>query len=129
MFGKKINLEEYEFIDLSKTDVNDFSDTELEDLSETTLEVLSATKGKIKKTPMNIGLLGGYLAVHGGEFVSVNGLSAKWKKGNCSKPACKIIKKALSSAKKYYLFKNLLSAALKKENGYELLAPHLAKKK
>ncbi len=127
--GKKINLDEYEFIDLTKTDASTFSDSELADLAETTLDILKATKGKIKKTPMNGGLVAGYLAVNGGELVRVNGLSAKWKKGNCSKEARKVIKKTLSSAKIYYLFKSVLSSVMKKENGYELLNPTLAKKK
>ncbi len=129
MFGKKINFEEYEFIDLSKTEVENFSDSELADMCDATLEILSATKGKVKKTPMNLGLAAGYLGVHGGEFVHVNGLTAKWKKGECSKQACKVLKKVFSTAKFYYLVKNLLSAAVKKENGYEILPPQLAKKK
>lgn len=125
---KKFNKNDYRFIDLSETDYNQFSELELDDMLADTKEVLSATKGKIKSTPMNIGLVAGLLALRGGEFTEVGLFGAKWEKGDTTKEERKLIKKAFSTAKLYYLFKVFIVLLSKGEGEKDLFNPTLAQK-
>lgn len=125
----KFNKENYNFIDLSETDHTQFSQIELDKLVDDTKEVLAMTKGKVKNTPMNIALVGGILAVRGGQFKSINALTgAKWKKGNATKEECKLFKKVFSTARLYYIGKMVI-ALIKKEGERDMLNPTLAQKK
>ena len=127
--AKKFNKDDYKFIDLTQTDFNTFSEIELDKLVEDTIEVLNMTKGKIKKTPMNLGLVAGLLAVRGGEFKKINALTgAKWKKGNASKKEQKLCKKVFFTARLYYMFKVVIVLISKKESGLDSLNPTLAQK-
>ncbi len=126
---KTFDKNNYNFIDLTKTDFNDFSELELDKLIEDTKEVLSMTKGKVTKSPMNIGLAGGLLAVRGGEFKSINALTgAKWTKGNTSKEEQKLLKKVFSTGRLYYLFKVVIVLIAQKDGQQDLLNPTLAQK-
>ena len=74
---KNFDKSNYRFIDLSETDHTQFSQLELDKMIEDTKEVLAMTKGKVKMTPMNLGLAGGLLAVRGGQFVKINALTGQ----------------------------------------------------
>ena len=125
----KFNKENYNFIDLSETDHTQFSQIELDKLVDDTKEILAMTKSKIKNTPMNLALVGGILAVRGGQFKSINALTgAKWKKGNATKEESKLFKKVFSTARLYYVGKMVL-AFIKKEGERDMLNPTLAQKK
>ncbi len=125
----KINPDNYTFIDLTKTDYTQFTAAELDRYAADTTAVLSATGKKLKKTPMNVGLTAGLLAIRGGEFIKVMPIAAKYKKGNANKNELKVIKRAMNTARLYYLFKNILAMVMKKENDPDLLNPHIAVKK
>lgn len=125
---KNFNKNDYRFIDLSETDCNQFSELELDDMLADTKEVLSVTKGKLKLTPMNIGLVSGLLAMRGGEFIKVNIFGAKWKKGNTAKEERKLIEKVFSTARLYYLFKLFIVLISKGDGEQDLLNPTLAQK-
>ncbi len=126
---KKFDKNNYRFIDLSETDHTQFSQLELDKMIEDTKEVLGMTKGSIKKTPMNLGLIGGLLAARGGQFIKINALTgAKWKKGNASKEECKLAKKVFSTARLYYIFKVVIVLISQKEGSQDLLNPTLVQK-
>lgn len=125
---KKFNKNDYRFIDFSKTDYNEFSELELDDMVADTKEVLSMTKGKIKSTPMNIGLVSGLLDMRGGEFIKVNIFGSKWKKGNTTKEERKLIEKVFSTAKLYYLFKVFIVLLSKGEAEQDIFNSTLAQK-
>lgn len=125
----KFNKNDYRFIDLSETDHTQFSQIELDKMIATTKEVLAKTKLSITKTPMNLSLVGGLLAVRDGEFIRINALTgAKWKKGKTTKEERKLIKRVFSTAKLYYTFKVVI-ALIKKDGEQDLLNPVLAQKK
>lgn len=125
----KFDKNNYKFIDLSETDHTQFSQIELDKMIEDTIEVLNSTKGTMKQTPMNLGLVGGLLAVRGGRFIKINALSgAKWEKGSVSKEEEKLCKKVFSTARLYYLFKIFIVLASKNEGSQDLLNPTLVQK-
>ena len=125
----KFNKENYRFIDLSKTDHTQFSQLELDQMIADTTEVLTETKGKVKMSPMNLGLAGGLLAARDGQFVKINALSgAKWKKGKASKAECKLLKKVFFTARLYYIFKVIIVLISKKDAEQDLFNPTLVQK-
>ena len=125
---KQFDKKNYKFIDLSQTDYTTFSGIEQDQLLKDTQEVLQCTKGKMSKTPMNVALVAGYLAMRGGEFKKVNAIGAKWKKGNTTKEEQKLIKKVLSTARFYYLFKVVTVVISKQDNNQDLLNPTVVQK-
>ena len=124
----KFNKENYRFIDLSQTDFTQFSQIELDKMIADTIEVLQMTKGKVKSSPMNLGLAGGLLAVRGGQFEKINAFSAKWKKGDATKEECKLLKKVFSTAQLYYAFKVIIVLVSKEDSSQDLFAPTLVQK-
>ena len=125
----KFDKSNYKFIDLSETDFTQFSQIELDKMIEDTKEVLAMTKGKVKMTPMNLGLAGGLLAVRNGQFIKINALTgAKWKKGDATKDECKLLKKVFSSARLYYIFKVIIVLISQKDGVQDLLNPTLVQK-
>ena len=125
----KFNKENYRFIDLSETDHTQFSQLELDQMIADTTEVLALTKGKVKMTPMNLGLAGGLLAARDGQFIKINALSgAKWEKGNASKDECKLLKKVFSTARLYYTFKIFIVLTSQKDAEQDLFNPTLVQK-
>lgn len=125
----KFNKENYRFIDLAKTDHTQFSQLELDQMIADTKEVLGMTKGKMKMTPMNLGLAGGLLGVRDGQFIKINALTgAKWKKGNATKEECKLLKKVFSTARLYYIFKVVIVLISKKDSELDLYNPTLVQK-
>ncbi len=126
---KNFVKEDYRFIDLSETDHTQFSQLELDKMIEDTKEVLAMTKGKMKKTPMNLALAGGLIGVRGGEFKGINALTgAKWKKGETTKDERKLLKKVFSTARLYYVFKVVIVLISKKEGELDNLNPTLVQK-
>ena len=127
--AKKFDKNNYRFIDLAETDHTQFSQLELDKMIEDTKEVLEMTKKDRKKTPMNLGLAGGLLAVRDGQFIKINALTgAKWKKGKATKDECKLLKKVFSTARLYYIFKVVIVLASKKEAEQDLFNPTLVQK-
>ena len=125
----KFNKENYRFIDLAQTDYTQFSQIELDQMIADTKEVLEMTKGKIKSTPMNLGLAGGLLAARDGQFIKINAITgAKWNKGNATKEECKLLKKVFSTARLYYIFKVVIVLASQKESSQDLFNPTLVQK-
>lgn len=125
----KFDKSNYKFIDLSETDFTQFSQIELDKMIEDTKEVLAMTKGKVKMTPMNLGLAGGLLAVRNGQFIKINALTgAKWKKGDATKDECRLLKKVFSSARLYYIFKVIIVLISQKDGVQDLLNPTLVQK-
>ena len=128
-FMNKFDKNNYRFIDLAETDYTQFSQLELDKMIEDTKEVLAMTKGKIKMTPMNLGLISGLLGVREGAFVKINALTgAKWKKGNATKDECKLVKKVCTTARLYYIFKVVINLVSKKEGEQDLYNPTLVQK-
>ncbi len=126
---RKFDKSNYRFIDLSETDHTQFSQLELDKMIEDTKEVLALTKGKIKMTPMNLGLAGGLLGVRDGEFVKINALTgAKWKKGNATKDECKLLKKVFKTARLYYAFKVIIVLISKENGSLDQINPTLVQK-
>ena len=127
--AKKFDKNNYRFIDLAETDHTQFSQLELDKMIEDTKEVLEMTKKDRKKTPMNLGLAGGLLAVRDGQFIKINALTgAKWKKGKATKDECKLLKKVFSTARLYYIFKVVIILVSKKEAEQDLFNPTLVQK-
>ena len=127
--AKKFDKKNYRFIDLAETDHTQFSQLELDKMIEDTKEALAMTKGKVKMTPMNLGLAGGLLAVRDGQFEKINALTgAKWKKGNATKDECKLLKKVFSTARLYYIFKVVIVLVSKKDAEMDKLNPTLVQK-
>ena len=125
----KFNQSDYSFIDLTETDLSTYPAEQIEASLADTYGILEMTAKKKKKTPMNLALVAGLLEARGGRFIKVCPLYAKWKKGQATKKEIKIIKKAISSAKVFYLFKNIWRNVIKNENvGFEELVPMLAVK-
>ena len=125
----KFNKDNYRFIDLAETDHTQFSQIELDQMIADTKEVLAETKGKMKMTPMNLGLAGGLLAVKGGQFIKINALTgAKWKKGDTTKEERKLLKKVFSTARLYYIFKVVIVLISKKDAVQDLFNPTLVQK-
>lgn len=125
---KKFDKNNYKFIDLSKTDYTAFSAFEQDQLLMDTQEVLKCTKGKMSKTPMNLALVAGYLAMRGGEFKKVNAFGSKWKKGNTTKEERKLVKKVLTTAQFYYIFKIVIILITKQDNNKDILNPTVVQK-
>ncbi|MBQ7912388.1 MAG: hypothetical protein IJ308_01425 [Clostridia bacterium] len=127
----KFNVNDYEFIDFSEDSTFDFdslSAEEFEQMVQDTMEVLKARKGKLLKSPDNLCLVSGVLAARDGEFISIAPIMVRWKKGNTSKAERKIIKKVFTTAKWYYLFRNLLANMTKNGIGTDGIYPYLARK-
>ena len=128
----KINVDDYEFINISDEsgfDPDTYSAEEYEQMVQDTMEVLKARKGKITKSPDNLCLVAGVLAMREGEFISIAPIMVKYKKGNASKSELKVIKKVFSTAKLYYLLRNVLSNIAQKGIGTDGIYPYLARKK
>lgn len=125
----KLNLDNYEFIDLSKTDFSLLTDEELMVYIKDTTDVLNAYKKKATKAKMLFGLAAGLLAVHGGELTKVTLFSKKYKTGDASKQEIKLIKRIIKTFRKYLVFKIFIALIANQQAGMELLAPHVAKKK
>ncbi len=119
----------YNFIDLSETDINQFSQLEIDKMVEETKEVLQMTKGQVKKSIMNLGLAGGLLHAKGGQFVKINAFTgAKWKKGNTTKEEQKMLNKVFTTARFYYLFKVVIVLISKNESQQDTINPTLVQK-
>ncbi len=126
---KKFDKNNYRFIDLSETDHTQFSQIELDKMIEDTIEVLEMTKGKVTMSPMNLGLIGGLLAVRDGQFIRINALTgAKWKKGNATKEECKLAKKVFGTAQLYYAFKVIIVLIAQNGGSQDQLNPTLVQK-
>lgn len=126
---KTFDKNNYRFIDLSETDHTQFSQLELDKMIADTKEVLAMTKGKIKMTPMNLGLAGGLLGVRDGAFVKINALTGtKWNKGNATKDECKLVKSVFFTARLYYVFKVVLALISKNEGEQDQFNPTLLQK-
>ncbi len=130
--AKKFNINDYELIDISEGSAFDFaslSENDIEEMVQDTLEVLQATKGKLRKSPTNLCLASGILGVRGGEFKKIIPIKVSYKKGNTSKSELKVIKKVFSTAKLYYLLRNIISQATDSVVGTDGIYPYLARKK
>lgn len=126
---KTFDKNNYRFIDLSETDHTQFSQLELDKMIADTKEVLAMTKGKVKMTPMNLGLAGGLLGVRDGAFIKINALTgAKWKQGNATKDECKLVKSVFFTARLYYIFKVVLALISKNNGEQDQLNPTLVQK-
>ena len=125
----KLNLDAYKFIDLTKTDFSLLTDEELEVYAKDTVAVLKAYKGKITKANFLFGLTAGLLAIRGGELTKVTLIVKKYKKGSASKEELKLVKKVISTYRKYLAFKIVINLISNQATGLDLIAPHVAKKK
>ena len=127
----KFNINDYEFINISDEagfDPETYTAEEYEEMINDTMDVLNARKGKLTKSPDNLCLVSGVLAMRGGEFISIAPIMVKYKKGQTPKSELKVIKKVFSTAKWYYLLRNILSNIAKKGIGTDGIYPYLARK-
>ena len=128
----KINVTDYEFINISEgteNNVENLSANELEEMITDTLTVLKATGGKLKKTPTNLCLASGILGVRGGEFIKIAPIKVTFKKGSTSKEEMKVINKVFTTGRIYYLINNIVKMAADKDIPTDGIYPHLARKK
>lgn len=125
----KLKSENYEFIDLSKTDFSLLTDEELMVYIKDTTDVLKAYKKKATKAKILFELAAGLLAVHGGELTKVTLFSKKYKAGDASKQEIKLIKRVIKTFRTYLVFKVFIALIDNQQAGMEMLAPHVAKKK
>ena len=126
---KKFDKNDYNFIDLSETDISQFSQIELDKMLADTKELLNITKGGVKNTPMNISPVSGLLAARGGEFKKINAITgAKWKKGNTTKEERKLINKVFNTGRLYYTFKIVINLVKQQAGEWDILKPTLAQK-
>lgn len=125
----KLNLDAYDFIDLTKTDFSLLTDEELEVYAKDTATVIGAYKKSVKKAQFLFGLAAGLLAIRGGELTKVTLFAKKVKKGTASKDELKLVKKVISTFRKYLAFKIVINLIANKATGMELLAPHVARQK
>lgn len=130
----KFDINNYEFINISEgaeneTSLEKLSANEIEEMVEATMEVLAATKGKMKRVPTNLCLAAGVLGVRGGEFVKIAPIKVTFKKGETSKDELKVINKVFTTARVYYLIRNVISFAADTQIGTDGIYPYLAKRK
>lgn len=125
----KLNLDAYNFINLSQTDFSLLTDEELAVYIKDTIAVLDAYKKKATKAKMIFGLAAGLLAMRGGELTKVTLLSKKYKKGNAAKQELKLVKRVIKTFRIYLVFKVVIALVSNQQSGMELLAPHAARKK
>lgn len=125
----KLNLDNYNFIDLSETDLSLLTDEELEVYIKDTKEVLEAYKKKTTKAMFVFGLANGLLSLRGGELTKVTLFGSKWKKGTATKDEIKLVKKVISTVKKYLAFRIFINLVAGRANNTELMNPYVAKKK
>lgn len=125
----KLNLDAYEFIDLSQTDFSLLTDEELEVYVKDTVKVLDAYKKKATKARMLFGLAAGLLAMRGGELTKVTLISKKYKAGDATKQELKLVKRVIKTFRIYLAFKVVIALMGNQAAGMELLAPHAARKK
>ena len=125
----KLNLDAYNFIDLSQTDFSLLTDEELAVYIKDTSAVLDAYKKKATKAKMIFGLAAGLLAMRGGELTKVTLFSKKYKKGNATKQELKLVKRVIKTLRIYLVFKVVIALVGNQQAGMQLLAPHAARKK
>lgn len=125
----KLNLDAYEFIDLSQTDFSLLTDEELSVYIKDTTTVLGAYKKKSTKAKMIFGLAAGLLAMRGGELTKVTLFSKKITWGEATKEEKKLVKRVVKTFRFYLVFKIVIALMGSGQAGMELLAPHAAKKK
>ncbi|MDE6274160.1 MAG: hypothetical protein K2L87_03825 [Clostridiales bacterium] len=125
----KLNLDAYNFIDLSQTDFSLLTDEELAVYIKDTIAVLDAYKKKATKAKMIFGLAAGLLAMRGGELTKVTLFSKKYKKGNATKQELKLVKRVIKTFRIYLVFKVVIALVGNQQAGMQLLAPHAARKK
>ena len=130
----KFDINNYEFINVSEgaeneTALANLSANEVEEMVEATLEVLTATGSKFKRVPTNLCLAAGVLGVRGGEFKKIAPIKVTFNKGETSKDELKVINKVFTTARIYYLVRNVVAFAADNQIGTDGIYPYLAKRK
>ncbi len=121
----KFKLDDYNFIE----DVSQLNEMELENAIKDTKTVLDALKKKMTKANVILPLAAGLLEIRGGSLDKVTLFGAKYKKGDASKEELKIVKKVISTYKKYLLFKVIIALIADKQAGMKYYDSCLAIRK